>query len=282
MDHFQEQAGPSRLPTSSQQRRARKSGSTSTKSRDWDAAPGAGAAALRPDVSFVSPGVASTAMRRFLAARVAEEGFERAEGAALARLELEAVAFIEQLFARAKAYADVASRACPSPADVLAAAEEHDIDVAGLVKERREGARRARKRQKVSSEQNPGSDTGRGLGSRLELVAPTRRSASPDLLPSDDENTAPVVPQTLRSLPAHLPPLPPKHTYLRTPVPPPKKQALPSLEKKLENAALVQESLRSLLLATEVDTDTNDGELFGGVVNWEATRHPRKKWKIAS
>lgn len=62
--------------------------------------------------------------------------------------------------------------------------------------------------------------------------------------------------------------------------PPPKKQALPSLEKKLENAALVQQSLKNLLLATEVDTDTNDGELFGGVVNWEATRQPRKKWKI--
>ena len=64
-------------------------------------------------------------------------------------------------------------------------------------------------------------------------------------------------------------------------VPPPKKQALPSLEKKLENAALVQESLRGLLLATEVDTDANDGELYGWVVNWEATRYPRKKWKVA-
>ena len=65
-------------------------------------------------------------------------------------------------------------------------------------------------------------------------------------------------------------------------MPPPKKQALPSLEKKLENAALVQESLRSLLLATEVDADQNDGELFGGVVNWEATRLPRKKWRIGA
>ena len=64
-------------------------------------------------------------------------------------------------------------------------------------------------------------------------------------------------------------------------VPPPKKQALPSLEKKLENAALVQDSLKSLLLATEVDADANDGELFGGVVNWEATRYPRKKWKLS-
>lgn len=62
--------------------------------------------------------------------------------------------------------------------------------------------------------------------------------------------------------------------------PPPKKQAIPSLEKKLENAALVQESLKNLLLSTEVDTDQNDGELFGGVVNWEATKQPRKKWKI--
>lgn len=35
-----------------------------------------------------------------------------------------------------------------------------------------------------------------------------------------------------------------------------------------------------MLLATEIDADQNDGELFGGVVNWEATRYPRKKWKI--
>lgn len=60
---------------------------------------------------------------------------------------------------------------------------------------------------------------------------------------------------------------------------PPKKAALPSLEKKLKTASLVQESLKNLLLATEDSTDQDDGELLGAVVNWEATTHPRKRWK---
>lgn len=64
--------------------------------------------------------------------------------------------------------------------------------------------------------------------------------------------------------------------------PPMKKQAITSLEKKLENASLVQQSLKNLLLSTEDSADQNDGELFGGVINWESTRHPRKKWKLGS
>ncbi|KAI5117498.1 hypothetical protein M0805_009667 [Coniferiporia weirii] len=262
--------------TQSQQPKRRQRSRKSTKSRDWDteleaSGSGSGSMVVKPDASFVSPQIASATMQRFLARRVAEEGFEHAEGPALQRLELDVVAFIEQIFLRAKAYADIASRAGPCAADVLAAAEEYDLSAAELGKECKESARRARKRKRSGEPE---------LSLGQELVPPTRRSASPELLPSDDEGTPPVIPQTLRSLPPHLPPLPPKHTYLRTPVPPPKKQALPSLEKKLENASLVQESLRSLLLATEIEADTNDGELFGGVVNWEATRHPRKKWKI--
>lgn len=52
------------------------------------------------------------------------------------------------------------------------------------------------------------------------LVPPGGRSPSPELLPSDDEaeSTMPVSTATLNSLPSHLPALPPKHTYLRTPV----------------------------------------------------------------
>lgn len=41
---------------------------------------------------------------------------------------------------------------------------------------------------------------------------------SPDLLHSDDEETGYVVPITLRGLTHYAPALPPKHTYLRTPV----------------------------------------------------------------
>lgn len=51
------------------------------------------------------------------------------------------------------------------------------------------------------------------------ILAPLRsRSPSPTRLPSDDEGTPDVIPPTLRTLPTYFPSLPPKHTYLRTPV----------------------------------------------------------------
>lgn len=52
---------------------------------------------------------------------------------------------------------------------------------------------------------------------KLRIEPPMRQPPSPELLESDDEDVE-AVPRTLRALPAHLPPLPPKHTYLRTPV----------------------------------------------------------------
>jgi transcription initiation factor TFIID subunit 8 len=105
----------------------------------------------------------------------------------------------------------------------------------------------------------------------------------------------------LKSLPSYFPDLPPKHTYLQTPVSffhtyltcstilnlflqasPPKKAALPSLEKKLKTAALVQESLQSLLLATEDTMNQEDGELLGHIVNWEMSTQLRKRWKVGT
>ncbi|GJE84915.1 TAF8 domain-containing protein [Phanerochaete sordida] len=114
----------------------------------------------------------------------------------------------------------------------------------------------------------------------LALIPPPSRSPSPELLESDDESTGPAMPATLRVHPHYIPPLPPKHTYLRTPASPPKKAALPSLEKKLKNAGLVQESLKNLLLATEENADNEDGEILGAVVNWEPTTYSRKRWKL--
>lgn len=61
---------------------------------------------------------------------------------------------------------------------------------------------------------------------------------------------------------------------------PPKKAALPSLEKKLKTAGLVQKSLQNLLTATEENTNNEDAELLGHIVNWEAGLHPRKRWKV--
>ncbi|KAF6742634.1 hypothetical protein DFP72DRAFT_860334 [Ephemerocybe angulata] len=115
------------------------------------------------------------------------------------------------------------------------------------------------------------------------LVPPKSRSPSPDLLDSDEEGTTPAVPLTLRALPSHFPSLPPKHTYMKTPVSPPKKAALPSLEKKLKTAGLVQKSLQNLLTATEENTNNEDAELLGHIVNWETGLHPRKRlenWQV--
>ena len=133
----------------------------------------------------------------------------------------------------------------------------------------------------------------------LELVKSDSRPNSPELLHSDDEETSAITPTTLSNLPQYFPGLPPKHTYLQTPVrcfsfigtwlswlnihqaSPPKKAALPSLEKKLKTAALVQESLQNLLTATEDAMNQEDSELLGHIVNWELSVQPRKRWCVS-
>ncbi|KAJ3998259.1 hypothetical protein F5050DRAFT_1745643 [Lentinula boryana] len=116
---------------------------------------------------------------------------------------------------------------------------------------------------------------------------------------------------TLRNLPGDLPGLPPKHTYLQTPVTTrrttsqshntsssdpakPKSQNQLQMEKKLHTAALVQESLKNLLLATEYTEDPEidsggvsgatareNAELLGHIVNWESTIGVgRKRWRV--
>lgn len=57
---------------------------TSIKSKDWNTP--------HPDASFITPEVASSTMKQFLASTVADEGFEKAEPTALYRFELEVVA----------------------------------------------------------------------------------------------------------------------------------------------------------------------------------------------
>jgi hypothetical protein len=52
----------------------------------------------------------------------------------------------------------------------------------------------------------------------LSLLPTGRRSPPPKLLSSDDEGSPPTIPSSLRSIPHFYPNLPPKHTYLRTPV----------------------------------------------------------------
>ena len=132
------------------------------------------------------------------------------------------------------------------------------------------------------------------------LLLPEPTPPLPRMINVDDDEPGLVIPATLRSIPHYTPALPPKHTYLRTPVrpfrseplpftepvfsqvAPMKKAAVQSLEKKLQNAALVQESLKSLMLATEDNPDDEDAKLLGAIVNGQAIGYQRKRWKLGT
>ncbi|KAF9046000.1 hypothetical protein BDZ89DRAFT_942356 [Hymenopellis radicata] len=218
-----------------------------------------------PVPAAVSPLAASKATQRFISAELKDAGFHSAEPAALERLEREVVFLIERLYGRAHEYANLANRAGAITTDLVLACNDFDMPTAKL--------RPKRRRRNVLMP--------RCTSHPLTLVAPPSRSPSPELLSSDDEESQTnTTPFTLRNLPETFPALPPKHTYHQTPISPPKKAALPSLEKKLKTAGLVQESLRNLMLTTEDNSGQEDAELLGHTVNWESNVHPRKRWKV--
>ncbi|OAX39167.1 hypothetical protein K503DRAFT_106049 [Rhizopogon vinicolor AM-OR11-026] len=222
--------------------------------------PGQSTVAVAETIPSISPEIASKEVQRLILAQLKASDYDSIEPPALKRLEIEVVAFVQKLFERAHQYANLANRAIPIAKDMLLACEERDLRTKDL--------------RAVAVEFAETAET------TFELPPP--RSQSPELLPSDDENAPPAVPGTLRQLPTHFPALPPKHTYLRTPASPPKKAALPSLERKLKTAGLVQESLKNLLTATEDNLGQEDGELLGHIVNWEASTYPRKRWKVSA
>ncbi|KAI9574483.1 hypothetical protein HD554DRAFT_2165969 [Boletus coccyginus] len=214
-----------------------------------------------PDIPTISPQIASEQVRKLIVSQLKRTQFESTELQALRRLELEVVAFIQALYEQAHEYANLANRAMPIATDVLLACHDRGLKGKDL-----HNIALASQSARISAETS------------LEL--PSSRESSPELLSSSDEGTPPVIPTTLRSLPSYFPPLPPKHTYLKTPASPPKKAALPSLERKLKTAGLVQESLKNLLTATEDNFGQEDGELLGHIVNSEASVYPRKRWKV--
>ncbi|KAH9482600.1 hypothetical protein JR316_0004700 [Psilocybe cubensis] len=222
-----------------------------------------------PPEPSVTPRVASKAIQRLVTLELQNAGFERAVQPALERLEVEVATFVQQLFQRAHEYANLANRASAIASDVLLACEDFDIPPKELYQ-----TKKATSKRKRSADKN--------IAKPATLIPPPSRSPSPQLLPSDDEDAPTNTPTTLRNLPPYFPNLPPKHTYLQTPASPPKKAALPSLEKKLKTAALVQESLQNLLLATEDNMNQEDGELLGHIVNWEMNVQPRKRWKVGA
>ncbi|KAI0003030.1 hypothetical protein BJV74DRAFT_713742, partial [Russula compacta] len=226
------------------------------------------------ELSGVDAEVASRAMSHFISTELRYEGFDAAEPGTLNRLEAEVVHFIQDLHRKIHDYANLANRTAPLASDMFDMCQESGLETDSL-----------RLTSELSKLRRRGTLDGcfKGPTTTNETVAllpAGRKSPPPKLLPSDEESSPPTIPSTLRSIPHFYPSLPPKHTYLRTPPSPPRKQALPSLEKKLKNASLVQESLQNLLLATEDVVGPDDGEILGAIVNWETAVHPRKRWKL--
>ncbi|KAI6004047.1 hypothetical protein EDD15DRAFT_2156324 [Pisolithus albus] len=229
-----------------------------------------------PDIPAISSEIASTQMQKLIVSQLQQSQFDAIEPQALVRLELEVVAFVQRLYERAHDYANLACRASPVAMDVLAACDAQGVRVNDLHSIAVSSKSTV---QLLREKLNPVAPH---IGTTFEPPPP--RPPSPELLPSDDEGATPALSATLRQIPSNFPPLPPKHTYLKTPVcaSPPRKAALPSLERKLKTASLVQESLKNLLTATEDNLGQEDGELLGHIVNWEASTYPRKRWKISA
>ncbi|KAF8665743.1 hypothetical protein AX16_000191 [Volvariella volvacea WC 439] len=225
-----------------------------------------------PDlVNSITPEIASKTMTRLIINEIKDAGFDSAQTTAIQRIELELLAFIQELFRRAHEYANLSNRAGTIATDLVMSCKDFGMTPKDIYSVRR------RKNKKSGP-----TDQIHNIVP-FELLPAPSRSPSPDLLPSDDETGPTIMPSTLRGFPnlqEHLPALPPKHTYLRTPASPPKKAALPSLEKKLKNAALVQKSLGNLLSSTEDSTNHEDDKLLGHIVNWEMGVHPRKRWRV--
>ncbi|KAF7301476.1 hypothetical protein MIND_00713000 [Mycena indigotica] len=217
-----------------------------------------------PDLTSITPAVAKETIRRVLVSELSDAGFSSSDAQALDRLERDVVAFIQRLYERAHQYANLSNRSGAIATDMILACEELDI-----VPEKLRPMRSKMKRKKKSKE----------VPAVPSLLPARSRSPSPTRLPSDDE-VAPIIPVTLRGLPHSTPKIPPKHTYLRTPASPPKRAAIPTLEKKLETAGLVQTSLKNLMVATADAKGQEEGELLGHIVNSETAIHPRKRWKL--
>jgi len=171
---------------------------------------------------------------------------------------------VKGLFERAHELANLANRSGPIVTDVLLACKERNVDPEQL--------------KKVASGPRGKKHSHHIQAATLVLPEPTL--PLPRMINTDEDEPGLVIPATLRSIPHYTPTLPPKHTYLRTPVAPIKKAAVQSLEKKLQNAGLVQESLKSLMLATEDNPDDEDAKLLGAIVNGQAIGYQRKRWKL--
>ncbi|KAG9050846.1 hypothetical protein FS837_001956 [Tulasnella sp. UAMH 9824] len=259
---------------------------------------------------------AARALRHLIAAECQEVGFDSGEQDAMEKFEEMVALLITEIASIARGYADVSSRSIPNVRDVVIACEEKGFQFDGLRGTLKSSKKRMKKRRKLEAH---------GLAPPLQapsIVAPPAPPKPDDLLPSDSEpedqeepgngegksesksealkRDMAKYPKSLQSLPSHFPRLPPKHTYLRTEPPPPKTTSLSSLQAKIDEAAVIQDSLRNLIQATEAPARSKKPEadedtvqptnqpippgLAGGFVNWEAASGLRKpvptRWKV--
>lgn len=154
---------------------------------------------VAPDIPGISSEIASKQMQKLIVSQLQQSQFDAIEPQALARLELEVVAFVQRLYEGAHDYANLACRATPVAKDVLLACDDQGVKVNDL--------------HTIAIKSK---STAPPMGTTFEPPPP--RPRSPELLPSDDEGATPAIPTTLRQIPSNFPPLPPKHTYLKTPV----------------------------------------------------------------
>lgn len=132
---------------------------------------------------------------------------------------------VKGLFERAHELANLANRSGPIVTDVLLACEERNVDPEQLKKVA--SGLRGKKRKSLGSRLLPIL-----LSTRLitpvdshhihaaTLVLPEPTPPLPRMINTDEDEPGLVIPATLRSIPHYTPTLPPKHTYLRTPVRP--------------------------------------------------------------
>jgi transcription initiation factor TFIID subunit 8 len=123
------------------------------------------------------------------------------------------------LFERTHGYANLANRAGPIAPDLLLACQDFRIPLKDL---------QALKQKTSKKKQRMYFSSSHVLSAQYLTVAPKPfvptllparvPSPTPELLSSEDEASGPVITPTLRGLPNYFPELPPKHTYLRTPV----------------------------------------------------------------
>ena len=127
------------------------------------------------------------------------------------------------LFERVHELANLANRSGPIVTDLLLACKERNVDPEQLKKVA--GGPRGEKRKSLGVFSLPSvqnainhipTDPHHIRTATLLLPEPT--PPLPRMINAGDDEPGLVIPATLRSIPHYTPALPPKHTYLRTPV----------------------------------------------------------------